>query len=94
VFLILRDFYSIFIRLFLDLLKATRNFLSGSERLWREQSTARSMRKLEKLLTDDSGATAIEYAFIAVLISVAIATAVSVVGINLNPIFNTIAAAL
>jgi pilus assembly protein Flp/PilA len=52
------------------------------------------MQEFAKLLADDAGATAIEYALVAVLISVAIATAVSVIGTKLIPTFNTVAGAL
>ncbi|HKP77634.1 MAG TPA: Flp family type IVb pilin [Phenylobacterium sp.] len=43
-----------------------------------------------RFLKDESGATAIEYGLIAALISVAIVTAVGLVGQNLNTTFNTI----
>ncbi len=49
---------------------------------------------LAQLLSDDAGATAIEYGLIAALISVAIITAVSLVGTNLNSTFNSVASAL
>lgn len=49
------------------------------------------MRKIMKLLTDDSGATAIEYGLIAALIAVAIITAITAVGTNLTKTFNTVA---
>mgnify|MGYP001546449444 CR=1 FL=1 len=49
------------------------------------------MRKFMKLLTDDSGATAIEYGLIAALIAVAIITAITAVGTNLTSTFNTVA---
>jgi pilus assembly protein Flp/PilA len=52
------------------------------------------MRKFASLLRDESGATAIEYGLIAALIAVAIITAVSTVGKNLNTTFNTVAGAL
>jgi pilus assembly protein Flp/PilA len=53
------------------------------------------MRKLiAKLLSDESGATAIEYGLIAALISVAIITAVTSVGTHLNSTFNSVASAL
>ena len=42
----------------------------------------------------DSGATAIEYGLIAALISVAIVTALTLVGTNLSSTFNTIAGKL
>jgi pilus assembly protein Flp/PilA len=46
------------------------------------------------VLLDTAGATAIEYGLIAALIAVAIITAVSLVGTNLNSTFNTVANAL
>ena len=46
------------------------------------------------LLKDEKGATAIEYGLIAALISVAIITAVTAVGTNLNSTFNSVASAL
>jgi len=45
-------------------------------------------------LADESGVTAIEYGLIAALISVAIVTAVTLVGTNLSNTFNTIATKL
>lgn len=47
-----------------------------------------------KLMARDDGATAIEYGLIAALISVAIITAVTLVGTNLNTTFNSVASAL
>lgn len=46
---------------------------------------------MTKLLSDRSGATAIEYGLIAALISVVIIGAVTLVGSNLSGTFNTIA---
>ena len=43
------------------------------------------------LLTDERGATSIEYALIASLLSIVILTAVSTVGSNLNTIFSNVA---
>jgi pilus assembly protein Flp/PilA len=43
------------------------------------------------LLADEQGATAIEYALIASMISIVILTAVSTIGSNLNSIFNNVA---
>ncbi|HXQ50698.1 MAG TPA: Flp family type IVb pilin [Stellaceae bacterium] len=51
-------------------------------------------RFLRSLLRDETGATAIEYGLIAALISVAIITAVTLVGTNLNSTFNSVASAL
>ena len=45
-------------------------------------------------LTDESGATAIEYGLIAALISVVIIGAVAAIGTNLTGTFNTISAKL
>ncbi len=47
-----------------------------------------------KLLSDESGATAIEYGLIAALISVVIITAVTAVGSNLSGTFSRIGSAL
>jgi pilus assembly protein Flp/PilA len=46
---------------------------------------------LIRLVRDESGATAIEYGLIAALIAVAIVTAVTLVGGNLNNVFNNVA---
>jgi len=46
---------------------------------------------LKRLLSDDSGATAIEYGLIAALIAVAAIAAFQLVGTNLSGIFNTVA---
>jgi pilus assembly protein Flp/PilA len=48
-------------------------------------------KTLEKFLTDESGATAIEYGLIAALISIAAVAAMQNVGNNLKGIFNTVA---
>jgi len=47
-----------------------------------------------KLLKDESGATAIEYGLIAALIAVAAIAAFQLVGTNLSAIFNTVATKL
>ncbi len=52
------------------------------------------MSILKKLITDDCGATAIEYGLIAALIAVAVITAVTSVGTKLTTTFNSVAAAL
>jgi pilus assembly protein Flp/PilA len=49
------------------------------------------MSTIRKLLTDESGATAIEYGLIAALVSVAIIAALSLLGNNLNTTFQTVA---
>ena len=46
---------------------------------------------LSRLARDKSGATAIEYGLIAALIAIAIVTTVSLVGKNLNTVFNNVA---
>jgi pilus assembly protein Flp/PilA len=46
---------------------------------------------MKRLLSDDSGATAIEYGLIAALIAVAAIAAFQLVGTNLSSIFNTVA---
>ena len=50
--------------------------------------------KLKAFLTDDKGATAIEYGLIAALIAVVIIGAVSTVGTNLSTTFSTVANSL
>jgi pilus assembly protein Flp/PilA len=47
-----------------------------------------------QFLADEQGATAIEYGLLAALVSVVIITAVTLVGTNLNAIFNAIATKL
>lgn len=49
---------------------------------------------INKFLTDEDGATAIEYGLIAALIAVAIIAAVRAVGGNLNNTFSTVASNL
>jgi len=49
---------------------------------------------MSKFISDESGATAIEYGLIAGLISVVIITAVTTVGTNLSSKFTAIATAL
>jgi pilus assembly protein Flp/PilA len=46
---------------------------------------------VKRLLSDESGATAIEYGLIAALIAVAAIAAFSLVGTSLSGIFNTVA---
>ena len=48
------------------------------------------MNTFSRFLTDESGATAIEYGLIAALISVGIIAAASTVGDNLGTLFNGI----
>ena len=52
------------------------------------------MRMFIRFLKDESGATAIEYGLLAGLISVVIIAAVTIVGTQLDRIFDLIAAAL
>lgn len=52
------------------------------------------MLNLKKYLSDDRGATAIEYGLIAGLIAVVIIAAVTLAGTNLSGMFNAIATAL
>jgi pilus assembly protein Flp/PilA len=47
-----------------------------------------------RLLSDDSGATAIEYGLIAALIAVAAIAAFQLVGTNLTSVFNNVASDL
>ena len=49
---------------------------------------------IRQFVKQDEGATAVEYGLMVSLIAVAIITAVTLVGTNLNNIFNTVAAAL
>ena len=52
------------------------------------------MMNFLKLIKNEKGATAIEYGLIAALIAVAIITAVTSVGNNLNTTFNAVATEL
>ncbi|MFT8998740.1 MAG: Flp family type IVb pilin [Acetobacter syzygii] len=52
------------------------------------------MKTLLKTRKNEIGATAIEYGLIAALISVAIITAVSAVGTNLNDVFGAVSSHL
>ncbi|HYL32949.1 MAG TPA: Flp family type IVb pilin [Stellaceae bacterium] len=52
------------------------------------------MYALIKLISDESGATAIEYGLIAALIAVVIIAAVTTVGTNLTATFSTVASSL
>lgn len=52
------------------------------------------MKKALLVLRNEKGATAIEYGLLAALIAVVIIAAVTLVGTNLNAVFNTIANAL
>ena len=47
-----------------------------------------------RFVTDESGVTAMEYGLIAALIAVVIITAVTLVGTDLQAVFNAVAAAL
>jgi pilus assembly protein Flp/PilA len=49
------------------------------------------MSMIMRFLSDDDGATAIEYGLIAGLISVVIIGAVTTVGSNLSSVFNSVA---
>jgi len=49
------------------------------------------MTFFQRLLRDDSGATAIEYGLIAALIAVAAVTVLGTVGTNLTTTFSTVA---
>ena len=52
------------------------------------------MEKVIRFFKDEEGATAIEYGLIAALLSVVIITAVTLVGTNLEAVFNAVAGAL
>ena len=49
------------------------------------------MSSIRRLIQDDSGATAIEYALIASLIAVAIVTALTALGTSITGTFNSVA---
>jgi pilus assembly protein Flp/PilA len=49
---------------------------------------------MQKLISDRSGATAIEYGLIAALISTVIIVAITFVGTQLSSVFNNVATAL
>ncbi len=53
----------------------------------------RILATAQRFNLDDKGATAIEYAFIASLVSIVILTALSLAGDNLTAIFNALGAA-
>ena len=53
-----------------------------------------TMQFIKNFLREEDGVTAIEYGLIAAMIGVAILTAVTLIGTNLNVVFNTIAAKL
>ncbi len=50
--------------------------------------------RLKRLYADQSGATSIEYALIAILISVVIIASASAIGTSLNSVFNNVAGKL
>lgn len=52
------------------------------------------MKLMTKLFKDESGATAIEYGLIAALIAVAAIAAMTLLGTNLETLFNDVAAQL
>ncbi len=52
------------------------------------------MKQILRLIRDESGATAIEYALIASLIAVAIITAVQTVGTKVSTVFTEVGGAL
>ena len=52
------------------------------------------MKKLKQFASDETGTTAIEYALIASLIGVALIPAANYLGVSLNGVYNSIAAAL
>ncbi len=51
-------------------------------------------KKLAKFLTDEDGATAIEYGLIAALVSVAAIGALTAMGNSLSTMFNTVSSSL
>jgi len=50
------------------------------------------MSTIKRFMTDESGATAVEYGLLVALIAVVIITAVTTLGTNLSSKFNTVAA--
>ena len=52
------------------------------------------MSSIRRMIRDDSGATAIEYALIASLIAVAIVTALTALGSSITGTFNSVASHL
>jgi pilus assembly protein Flp/PilA len=62
---------------------------------WRQQVAGRNAGKgcsMAQFIQDESGATAIEYALIAALISLAVVGTFPLIGTNLNNIFTAVAA--
>lgn len=49
------------------------------------------MSTIKRFMTDESGATAVEYGLLVALIAVVIITAVTTLGTNLSAKFNTVA---
>jgi pilus assembly protein Flp/PilA len=49
------------------------------------------MATIKRFMTDESGATAVEYGLLVALIAVVIITAVTTLGTNLSSKFNTVA---
>ena len=49
------------------------------------------MSTIKRFMTDESGATAVEYGLLVALIAVVIITAVTTLGTNLSSKFNTVA---
>ena len=58
------------------------------------QTAERLVFALKRLYADQSGATSIEYALIAILISVVIIASASAIGTSLNSVFNNVAGKL
>lgn len=52
------------------------------------------LRSLKTIVTDESGATAIEYGLIAALVAVAAITALTTLGSNLTATFNSVSSKL
>ena len=52
------------------------------------------LKKFQTFVTDDSGATAIEYGLIAALVAVVVITGLTAIGTNLNAKLGTISTAL
>ena len=71
-------------------LNSNRASSESQRRYWRSQM----LTTFFKLLSDEKGATAIEYGLIAALIAVAAVTVLGTVGSNLTATFSTVAGKL
>ena len=60
----------------------------------KQKERKKKMEKLIKFFKDEEGATAVEYGLMVALIAVVIIAAVTLIGTNLDAIFDQVAAAL